>query len=66
MNYNIEESMPGCSPGKFGRNCEINCRNILGDKYEYCQEHRLCHNENCACAWGYTGPSCNSKYTNVK
>jgi hypothetical protein len=59
MNYNIEESMPGCSPGKFGRNCEINCRNILGDKYEYCQEHRLCHNENCACAWGYTGPSCN-------
>jgi hypothetical protein len=49
----------GCNRGKFGNNCEINCGNILGDEYEYCQEHRLCQNENCTCAWCYTGSSCN-------
>jgi hypothetical protein len=48
-----------CNPGNLGRKCEINCRNILGEKDKYCQAHRLCQNENCTCAWGYTGPSCN-------
>jgi hypothetical protein len=59
MNPNIEKFTFGCNPGEFGSNCEMKCRNILGDKYEYCQAHRLCQNENCMCAWGYTGPSCN-------
>jgi hypothetical protein len=59
MNYNSEELMIGCNPGNLGSNCEINCKKILGHKYEYCQAHRLCQNENCMCAWGYTGPSCN-------
>jgi hypothetical protein len=53
-----------CNPGNLGSKCEINCRNILGEKDKYCQAHRLCQNENCTCAWGYTGPSCNSKYRN--
>jgi hypothetical protein len=66
MNHNSEKLTLGCKPGKFGRNCGINCRKILGDRYDYCQAHRLCQNENCMCAWGYTGPSCNSKYANVK
>jgi hypothetical protein len=61
MNYNSEELMIGCNPGNLGSNCEINCKKILGHKYEYCQAHRLCQNENCMCAWGYTGPSCNGK-----
>jgi hypothetical protein len=59
MNHNSEKLTLACEPGKFGRNCGINCRKILGDRYEYCQAHRLCQNENCICAWNYTGPSCN-------
>jgi hypothetical protein len=59
MNHNSEKLTLGCKPGMFGRNCGINCRNILGDRYDYCQAHKLCQNENCMCAWGYTGPSCN-------
>jgi hypothetical protein len=57
--YNEKLMTLDCNRGKFGNNCEINCGNILGDEYEYCQGHRLCQNENCTCAWGYSGSSCN-------
>jgi hypothetical protein len=66
INDSTKKLTLGCKPGYFGKNCEIGCRNVLGDKYEYCEAHRLCQNENCTCAWGYAGPLCNCKYTNLK
>jgi hypothetical protein len=37
MNYNSEKLTLICTSGNLGSNCEISCKDILGDEYEYCQ-----------------------------
>jgi hypothetical protein len=49
-----------CEPGKFGNDCMISCKDILGMDEQYCQKHKICHESKCECAWGYEGSECDS------
>ncbi|KAJ3621719.1 hypothetical protein MTP99_003826 [Tenebrio molitor] len=50
-----------CEAGKLGPpHCNISCETVLGSKYKFCEEHRICGNRKCSCAWGYTGLWCNT------
>jgi hypothetical protein len=56
-----------CEAGKLGPpHCDISCETVLGAKYKFCEEHRICENRKCACAWGYTGLRCNKRCENGK
>ncbi|XP_068900845.1 uncharacterized protein [Tenebrio molitor] len=50
-----------CEPGKFGNDCMISCKDILGVDERYCQKHKICHESKCECAWGYEGSECDSE-----
>lgn len=49
-----------CSPGTFGKNCIISCKNLINQDFEYCDKHQICseNNSHCHCAWGYEGQTC--------
>jgi hypothetical protein len=49
-----------CEPGKFGNDCMISCKDILGVDEQYCQKYKICHETKCECAWGYEGSECDS------
>jgi hypothetical protein len=56
-----------CEAGKLGPpHCDISCETVLGAKSKFCEEHRICENRKCACAWGYTGLRCNKRCENGK
>ncbi|CAH1380838.1 unnamed protein product [Tenebrio molitor] len=50
-----------CEPGKFGNDCMISCKDILGVDEQYCQKYKICHESKCECAWGYEGSECDSE-----
>jgi hypothetical protein len=51
-----------CKAGKLGPpHCDVSCETVLGPKYKFCEEHRICENTKCTCAWGYTGLRCNTR-----
>jgi hypothetical protein len=51
-----------CKVGKLrSPYCDVSCETILGPKYKFCEEHRICENRKCNCAWGYTGMRCNKR-----
>jgi hypothetical protein len=50
-----------CKVGKLrSPHCDVSCETVLGSSYKFCEEHRICENSNCGCAWGYTGLQCNT------
>jgi hypothetical protein len=56
-----------CEAGKLGPpHCDVSCESVLGKKYKFCEEHRICENTKCSCAWGYTGLRCNTRCENGK
>jgi hypothetical protein len=56
-----------CKEGKLGPpHCDVSCETVLGPKYKFCEEHRICENTKCTCAWGYTGLRCNTLCENGK
>jgi hypothetical protein len=60
----IKEQKQGyeCEAGKLGPpHCNISCETVLGAKHKFCEEHLICGNKKCSCAWGYTGFWCNKR-----
>jgi hypothetical protein len=56
-----------CEAGKLGPpHCDVSCETVLGKEYKFCEEHRICENRKCSCAWGYTGLQCNTWCENGK
>ncbi|XP_068900562.1 uncharacterized protein [Tenebrio molitor] len=54
-----------CEVGKLrSPYCDVSCETVLGPKYKFCEEHRICENRKCSCAWGYTGLRCNKRCEN--
>jgi hypothetical protein len=54
-----------CEVGKLrSPYCDVSCETVLGPKYKFCEEHRICENRNCSCAWGYNGLRCNKQCEN--
>jgi hypothetical protein len=50
------EERAECEAGKLGQpHCNVSCEAVLGPKYKFCEEHRICENRKCSYAWGYTG-----------
>jgi hypothetical protein len=50
------EERTECEAGKLGQpHCCVSCEAVLGPKYKFCEEHRICENRKCSYAWGYTG-----------
>jgi hypothetical protein len=50
-----------CEAGKLGSpHCDVSCETVLGPSHKHCEEHRICENGKCSCAWGYTGERCNT------
>jgi hypothetical protein len=58
---NISKENQTCEPGKFGNDCIISCKDILGVDEQYCQKYKICHESKCECAWGYKGSECDSE-----
>ncbi|XP_068900629.1 receptor-type tyrosine-protein phosphatase epsilon-like [Tenebrio molitor] len=56
-----------CEAGKLGSpHCDVSCETVLGPSHKHCEEHRICENGKCSCAWGYTGERCNTECENEK
>jgi hypothetical protein len=56
------EERAECEAGKLGQpHCDVSCEAVLGPKFKFCEEHRICENSKCSCAWGYTGLRCNTR-----
>jgi hypothetical protein len=58
---NISKENQTCEPGKFGNDCIISCKDILGVDEQYCQKYKICLESKCECAWGYKGSECDSE-----
>jgi hypothetical protein len=57
-----EKEIFECEVGKLrSPYCDVSCETVLGPKYKFCEEHRICENRKCSCAWGYTGVGCNTR-----
>jgi hypothetical protein len=60
-----EKEIFECEVGKLrSPYCDVSCETVLGPKYKFCEEHRICENRKCSCAWGYTGLLCNTRCEN--
>ena len=47
-----------CKVGFLGKTCSIKCEDVLGEKYNYCENHKIWYNNIYECPWGYSGDSC--------
>ncbi|XP_044260238.1 uncharacterized protein LOC123008485 isoform X2 [Tribolium madens] len=45
------------NPGFLGN--KINCSDVLGNSYPYCEKHKIYVKNKIFCAWGYQGSLCN-------
>ncbi|XP_063924961.1 uncharacterized protein LOC135138865 isoform X1 [Zophobas morio] len=53
-----------CKVGFLGKTCSIKCEDVLGEKYNYCENHKIWYNNIYECPWGYSGDSCDKECEN--
>ncbi|EFA12651.1 hypothetical protein TcasGA2_TC016252 [Tribolium castaneum] len=45
-------------PGYLDEKSNITCGDVLGENYPFCENYKLCVEDQCRCAWGYEEPAC--------